>query len=260
VLQAQQAYVRKLIDTVNDLGNVLYEISNESDPSSLQWQYKMINYVKNYEAEKPNHHPVGMTIPWCKKCTVPNSILFNSPADWVSPGVKDGYKDNPPANKGSQIIINDTDHLWGGGGTIEWVWKSFTQGLNPIFMDDLGKTGIGGLPIVNFDPAWYAVRTGMTQTAHYAKRVDLRTAKPSGHLASTGYMLANLGVQYLALAPHGGGFTVNLSRGAGAKFSVEWLNVSDSSVLSGGTVSGGSSVQIFTPPFDGPAVLFLNRI
>ena len=30
VLEAQQAYVRKVIDTVDDLDNVLYEISNES--------------------------------------------------------------------------------------------------------------------------------------------------------------------------------------------------------------------------------------
>jgi hypothetical protein len=33
----QEAYVKKVIDTVNDLDNVLYEISNESRGSSDEW-------------------------------------------------------------------------------------------------------------------------------------------------------------------------------------------------------------------------------
>ena len=50
----QEAYVRKVIDTVNDLDNVLYEISNESPDNSIAWQYHMIDYVKAYEATKAN--------------------------------------------------------------------------------------------------------------------------------------------------------------------------------------------------------------
>src|SRR4051794_5919211 len=131
VLQAQQAYVRKVIDTVNDLDNVLYEISNESKPTSTQWQYNMINYIKSYEAGKPKQHPVGMTA--INDASI--DVLFNSPADWVSPPYGSNYYDNMLANNGSKVILNDTDHLWGGGGDASWVWKSFTRGLNPIFMD-----------------------------------------------------------------------------------------------------------------------------
>jgi hypothetical protein len=35
----QEAYVRKVIDTLNDLENVLYEISNEGHASSLDWHH-----------------------------------------------------------------------------------------------------------------------------------------------------------------------------------------------------------------------------
>jgi hypothetical protein len=257
VLSAQQAYIRKVIDTVNDLDNVLYEITNEGNTSSVQWQYNMINYLKSYQAEKPKRHPVGMTIPWCPGCIQNNADLFNSPADWISP-FGDAYKTNPPVNDGSKVILSDTDHLWGGGGDSVWVWKSFMRGLNPIFMDDLGQTGInlgGNTPF--FDPAWYAVRTGMTQTARYAARLDLKNAKPNGNLSSTGYMLANPGTQYLAFAPSGGGFTINLSAGSGNNFSVEWFNVSTGAVTTSNPVSGGSSNQSFAQPFTGPAVLFL---
>ncbi len=92
VTALQEAYVRKVIDTVNDLDNVLYEISNESpgdDPGTSQvdgstdWQYHMIRLVKDYEAGKLKQHPVGMTAFWPDYSS---DDLYNSPADWISLG------------------------------------------------------------------------------------------------------------------------------------------------------------------------------
>src|SRR5262245_55854015 len=66
VLELQRAYIRKVIDTVQDLPNVLFETSNESGRDSARWQYSLINYVKRYEAaqrrvsERNLQHPVGM--------------------------------------------------------------------------------------------------------------------------------------------------------------------------------------------------------
>ena len=61
VTALQEAYVRKVIDTVNDLDNVFYEIANESDFATTEWQYHMIRFIKSYESAKPRQHPVGMT-------------------------------------------------------------------------------------------------------------------------------------------------------------------------------------------------------
>jgi Family of unknown function (DUF6298)/Protein of unknown function (DUF4038) len=259
-LEAQRLYVRKVIDTVNEFDNVLYEISNESNSTSVQWQYNMINYIKSYQAEKPKKHPIGMTVPYGGGS---NSMVFDSPADWVSPNGGDGYGSTPPANNGSKVIITDTDHIWGNGGNIQWVWRSFTQGINVIFMDDLGRTGISGIQFGNFVPfntAWYEVRKGMTQTANYADRMNLRTAKPNGSLTSTGHMLAAPGTQYLVYAPGGGTFTVNLLAGAGSSFSVEWLNITTGATVMGNPVTGGSNAQLFTTPFSGQAALLLNKV
>ena len=74
--------VRKVIDTVNDLDNVLYEISNEAGPHSTDWQYEMIGFVHSYERTKPKQHPVGMTFQYSRGS---NTTLFHSPADWISP-------------------------------------------------------------------------------------------------------------------------------------------------------------------------------
>ena len=50
VTAIQEAYARKVVDTVNDLDNVLYEIANESGSYSTTWQYHMIDLVKQYES------------------------------------------------------------------------------------------------------------------------------------------------------------------------------------------------------------------
>jgi hypothetical protein len=68
VTALQEAYVRKVIDTVGDLDNVLYEIANEDtfSDANTEWQYHMIRFVKDYEMTKPKQHPVGMTVQFPK--------------------------------------------------------------------------------------------------------------------------------------------------------------------------------------------------
>ncbi len=145
VVALQEAYVRKVIDTVNDLDNVLYEISNENHPPSTAWQVHFIRFIKDCERNKPKQHPVGMTFQFKGG---QNETLFESPADWISPNPEAAngfnYRDNPPPGDGRKVILTDTDHLWGIGGDAAWVWKSFTRGLNPLFMADGGSVEGGG--------------------------------------------------------------------------------------------------------------------
>jgi Right handed beta helix region/Family of unknown function (DUF6298) len=254
ILDLQKAYVRKVIDTVGDLPNVLYEISNESESGSTQWQYNMIDYVKSYQVSKGQNNPVGMT-----ENNAGDGVLFSSPADWISPNYGSQYYSDMPANNGSKVILSDTDHLWGQGGDASWVWESFTRGLNPIFMDDLGQTGISlGGRTSFFDPDSYSVRLGMTETANISDKMDLTNALPHGDLTDTGYVLADLGKQYAIFDPDGGSLSVNLSAGSGSTFSAQWINVYTGAVVDGGTVSGSSNVTL-TAPFSGASALFLDK-
>jgi hypothetical protein len=247
VTNYQNSYVRKVIDTVNDLDNVLYEISNESRAYSTNWQYEMIKFIKLYEAGKPKQHPVGMTFQYWDG---DNASLFNSPADWISPANREGadYKGDPPAATGAKVVISDTDHLWGEGGDRVWVWKSFLRGLNTIFMD-------GGITTFPATSDWRdSARDAMGNTLSYANRVNLAWITPQGDLSSTGYCLANAGVEYLVYQPGSGGFTVNVAAG---NYSLEWFNPSTGVASTGGSVSGGAT-QTFVPPFSGDAVLYLT--
>lgn len=245
----QEAYIRKVVATVNNLDNVLYEISNENHPPSTEWQYHMINYIHNCEKSKPKHHPVGMTFQFKGGS---NRTLLASPAEWISPNAEGGYRNNPPAADGRKVILNDTDHLWGIGGNQAWVWKSFLRGLNPIFMDPYEGVALGN----RFDPKWEPIRRSMGYTLRLANRMNLAATVPRNDLASTKYCLANSGEEYLVYLPDGGTVSVDLSDASG-RFSVEWFNPSDGSSINGASVTGGAR-RSFTAPFAGDAVLYLK--
>jgi hypothetical protein len=260
VTARQEAYVRKVIDTVNDLDNVLYEISNESQGGSEAWQYHMIAVIKDYEAGKPKQHPVGMTAPWIGGY---NPDLYASAADWISLNNGDGEVFfDPPAADGRKVLLTDTDHLCGICGDRDWVWKTFTRGHNPIFMDGYDGAGYGvGGDGFNFNhPPWVRVRTNLGYTLSYATRMNLAAMTPRGDLASSGYCLANpaaAGAEYLIYLPSGGTVTVDLS-GAVGELSVEWFNP-ETGVITSGTTTIGGGHRSFPAPFDGDAVLYIYQ-
>ena len=253
----QEAYVRKVIDTVNDLDNVLYEICNESNQGSqeIRWQYHMIDLIHEYEASKPKQHPVGMTVPY------PNGVnadLFASPAEWISPNEGGGYQTDPPAADGSKVVVVDTDHLWGVGGDRQWLWKSFARGLNTIYMDCYRAIYCEGVNLN--DPTRLSVIANMGYARMYADRMNLSTMTPRGDLCSTSYCLANpapSGAEYLVYLPSGGSATVDLG-GSSGQLRVEWLNPATGGIVEGETVSGGAA-RSFTAPFGGDAVLYIYQ-
>jgi hypothetical protein len=171
----QEAYIRKVVDTVHDLPNVLYEVANESSGGgtidrqfagmlgmsdvpnwgdSTEWQYWVISVVKKYEQQMEyDAHPIGMTMqfPVADQRKV-NGALYASTADWISPGYDDAifasgghpmapgsppsrWFADPPEGDGAKVVITDTDHYAPGQGDALWAWKSFVRGHHPILMD-----------------------------------------------------------------------------------------------------------------------------
>lgn len=254
VTALQDAYVRKMIDAVNDLDNVLFEIDNEGDAASKAWQYHMIQVIRDYEAIKPKRHPVGMTAMY------PNGLdsdLYSSNADWVSPA--GGSIDSPPTADGTKVIISDTDHLCGICGNVAWVWRSFTRGQNPILMDgyDGAAIGVGASGYNAGNPVWEAIRKNLGYARSFASRMNLAAALPRGDLASTGYCLAVVGSEYLVFLPSGGSTNVNLGAAAGSR-TLEWFNPANGQSTNGGSILGGRIVKI-TAPFSGAAVAYIHQ-
>jgi hypothetical protein len=303
----QEAYLRQVVDTVQDLPNVLYEVANESvgggtvdqafaealglgDPpawgDSTEWQYWVINFVKQYEQEQGyTPHPVGMTMqfPVADQTRV-NAPLFAGPADWISPGYDDEiftggghpnepggpesqWFDNPPAADGRKVVITDTDHYAPGRGDALWAWKSFLRGHHPILMDFGIIDGVNppdpttGSPGTPPYAAFEAARQAMGDTLRYAQTMNLGAMTPRGDLSTTGYALADPGQEYLILQPSAAAEAFQVELAAGT-YTGEWYSVAGRETQDADPVAVESPTAVrFRAPFttSGPAVLYLKR-
>ncbi len=260
----QEAYIRRVVDTVHDLPNVLYEVANESSGGgsvdgavadalgvgsgtnwgdSTEWQYWVIDVVKRHEAQQGYaSHPIGMTMQYPVAIqTSVNDPLLSSAAGWISPGYDDEifaqgghpaatgsppshWYGNPPPADGTKVMITDTDHYAPGQGDALWAWKSFLRGHHPILMD-FGL--IGDIEPAEASPAFQvfeAARFAMGDTLRYAERVNLMEMAPRGELSSSGYVLANSGREYLVLQPAESGEPFTMLLEP-ATYAIEWYSV-----------------------------------
>jgi hypothetical protein len=247
------AYLHRVIDAVNDLDNVLYEVTNEG--GYKDWDWFIVDQVHAYEKTKPRQHPVGLTGHGSES----NDEMIASPADWFSPGEREwpDLKANPREVDGRKVSLVDTDHVYGVGGDQQWVWKCFLRGHNVLFMDpymdrNWETTGGGG-----YDTTHENARKAMGIARRYAIRMDLAATAPHNELASTTYCLANPGKEYLIYLPKGGDVTVDISA-ANGKFSMEWCHPVTGSVTPGEPAEGEAK-RSFTSPIPGEAVLYLHR-
>ena len=252
----QAKYIRKVIDTVNDLDNVLYEVTNEG--GYKEWDWWVLKTVQEYQKQKPKQHPVGLTAHGSEG----NDDMLASSADWFSPGSKDwpDLKTDPRAADGKKPSLVDTDHVWGVGGSPQWVWKTFMRGHNVIFMDPYD------------DPQWKPIlaregvsvadlegtRRAMGQNRAFSERLNLAKALPTGEIASTGFCLASPGTEYLVYQPKAGeSFTVKLPEGT---FRYEWMDPTKGTPAESGEIKSDGAATSFRPPSPGDAVLHLKRL
>jgi hypothetical protein len=273
ITTVQDTYVKKMIDTLNDLPNVLWIVSEEAPGNSVWWNNHLIALVHSYEAGKPSQHPVGYAV----RHDNDDASITNSDADWIAPVARI----SPTSSCGSghprcKVNINDSDHsyfgMWNDSPRVNrnFFWINFTQGSQTLFMDPYvvyyprQKRNLPGRPIINGmgsapDPRWTNVRATMGYIRGYAERMDLAAMTPHGELSSTGHVIASPRAahpEYLVYAPSGGLFTVNLSNCRG-RMEVEWMNPATGAKVAASAIDGGAA-RTFTAPFSGDAVLYLR--
>ena len=252
VFERQKAYVRKVIDTVNNYDNVLYEIANEPATNSGAWQNALIDYIHSYEKTMPKQHPVG--------------YLFNGNGDYFSPVTSGGaYVFDPPVNNGKNVVISDTDHLsprfyaTPGGETLvrTFSWESFTRGnnLNGLMADLSSGTLSGG----GYAPQsqWAALGQAIGRVGQVVERLNMASMVPRPELCSSKYCIAS-DTEFVSYLPSGGKTTVTLSGITGA-IVVEWYNPRSGSFMKGNDIAGGGTVNLQSPDTSGDWVLYLHK-
>jgi hypothetical protein len=266
----QDSYVRKVIDTLNDLPNVLWIVSEEAPAKSAWWNSHLIALIRSYEGRKPLQHPIGYG---AMAGVADDASIINSDADWIAPIAR--ISPTTSCGRGHpacKVNINDSDHsyfsMWNDSALTNrnYFWINYTNGNQTLFMDpyvvyyprenrNLCPSPVNGI-CSRPDPRWDDVRDTMGYIRSYADRMNLAAMTPQGNLSSTGHALVNASSphpEFLVYAPSGGSFTVDLSRSAN-RFAVEWLNPATGAEMIETAVNGGATRE-FTPPFGGDAVL-----
>jgi Putative collagen-binding domain of a collagenase len=268
ITAVQDAYVQKMIDTLHDLPNIIWEISEEAPTGSdTWWSGHMIDLVHTYEtANYPTQkHPV------LYPCLQGPSDLniYTSNAESVAPSARVSSATNQ-----GKVTINDSDHsyfsMWNDTTLVNrnYVWENLCNASSVLFMDPYiinwpGRnvpqspvtngigTGPGGVTSAS-DQRWNVFRDGLGWAQKLANRTQLAAMIPQGSLSSTTWCLANTvgRPEYIIYAPSGGAFTVDL-RGVPSTVSVggEWLDPTTGVITLVAPVSGGSSAQSYTPPW-----------
>ncbi|MFZ5424545.1 MAG: carbohydrate-binding protein [Patescibacteria group bacterium] len=259
-LAIQKSLVKRTIDELNHLDNIMWEIMNEPDmPPSEVWHNEIIAYIRDYEATKPKQHLIVATTGGASGNL--NSSLYKTTADVIAPTVREvNYKDGGPVNYDAKLVFVDSDHLYGYSklaqkpDILDTLWKSVTRGNHFIFMDSYDTVD----PVGNdgfVDPAWNVVRDSMGISREYLGKMDLVKVTPSITISSTGYSLVNPGKEYLVYQPSSKAFTVNLTAG---DYDYEWFNTSTAKASNTGTITASGGNYNFTSPFGYPALLFIK--
>jgi len=274
ITKVQDAYVEKVIDTLNDLPNVLWVVSEEAPRNSLWWNNHQIAHIRAYESGKPHHHPIGYAAP----ISTWDSKIYDSDADWVAPSTIVSPASSCGAGKPAcKVNVNDSDHSYFGiwndtpQQNRNYAWENFTTGNQVLFMDPYvvhlprENRNLCASPTHSIcrapDPRYDNFRDNLGYVLRYSRKLNLSLVAPRDRVSSTGFCLAqtpSVGAEYLVYAPAGGSFTVDLSAMSSTRtLAVEWFNPATGTATPGESVPAGSSAHEFTPPFSGDAVLYL---
>jgi hypothetical protein len=244
----QDEYIRRTVDSVADLDNVLFEVCNEcyDTRETNAWQQAVMTVITDRERSTTFRHPVLMSA----LADMNNEPLFDGAADAVSPAGA-WYETEPAATNHGKVSILDMDHInpCPGINDEDWPFKALVRGHNLSYMYCNGY----GAPALSET----AIMRRMGYATRYASRMDLKTAVPetSSEICSTIYCL--IGPHHaLAYVPDGGPITINLN--SPDSWAVEWFDPATDRSHDGPFLNKGAGTV--AAPFSGDAVLFLVRL
>ncbi|MEW5979589.1 MAG: hypothetical protein AB1898_27645 [Acidobacteriota bacterium] len=246
ILPYWEAYVRKMVDTLNGFDNIFWEIGNE-DPYPPFARY-FIDFIHDYEKGKLKQHLVW----YSSGGGTGNANVYSSNADVFSPEDENWgertalfFRDPPPVSHDKPEIL-DNDHVGNHTTPItfspldqrNWTWKAFLRGYHPLHMDSydtpvfykVKPSPNHPMKGVSTSPLWDPQRKSLGDTLRFADKMRYlveTTPTTDTNICSTGYCLYSVGKEYLAYQPLvSGSITLDLAPGS---YKVETFDTTDSS-------------------------------
>jgi titin len=234
----QQALVRKAIDALGDLPNIIWESGNETGNST--WDLKIADYITQYEQSR----------------AVPIHLVM--PRDLPGHQFVAGQCDNTPGNvhgslasaySTNQVLITDNDCAPVATPDVRRgkAWAALTAGAHiDYFHPDIT------------DPAVLAstdAQNGMRYLGYLGRflmafNVNLAGMSPLDSAVTNGWAFGRPGQEFIVYLPTGGSTSL---MGLAAPRSAKWFNPRDGSTRDAGTV------QPFTAPDSNDWVLYVLK-
>ncbi|MFV2044905.1 MAG: hypothetical protein ACC700_16925, partial [Anaerolineales bacterium] len=209
VYPVQQALIRKVVDELGDLPNIVYEISNENY-ASASWELQLADYLSDYEASKG----------YGSHLVMPRDLPNHDAA---------GGKGNDPSTTHSEMVsrygrnqplIADND----GGGNVSAdgrrnkAWAALTAGGHiDYFHWAMYQTSV----LNSADVANGMRYLGLVGSFLDTYQVELRGMVPSDSLVSAGWSYAAAGDRYIVYLISGGSTTIS---GLPGSYSAIWYD------------------------------------
>jgi hypothetical protein len=247
VLEVQKAYLRRLIDAVNEFDNVLFEVSNENY-YNLEWETSIARFVHDYEKDKPLRHLVmPLDLPDHDYGGLSYGANFNNDhtKSWKTWDLAQLHSKLLAARGLKQPLIYDTDGIESDDNPVQrkGFWTAFVSGGHVNYTDYSFQPEIGG------DERGLRrgeLRRQLGHLADFTRHVCFWEMHPADLVRSgNAYALAGRDEAVLYL-PEGGNVDVALE-GMPGSLRAKWFNPRNGLFGESSEVAGGKTQHFAAP-------------
>jgi hypothetical protein len=258
VLEVEKAYLRRIVDAVNDFDNILFEVSNENY-YNLEWELSIAKFVHEYEKGKPRQH---LVMPLDLPDHDYGGVAYGADPkndhtkSWKTWDLAQLHAKLLVARGLKQPLIYDTDGIESNDNPVQrkGFWTAFVSGGHVNYTDYSFQPEVGG------DERGLRraeLRRQLGHLADFTRQVRFWEMHPADLIRSgDAYALASEreAVVYL---PQGGNADVSLE-GMPGSLRAKWYNPRNGLFSESFAVTGGK-IQPFAAPDVHDWVLYLQR-
>jgi hypothetical protein len=247
VLEVEKAYLRRLLDAVNDFDNVLFEVSNENY-YNLRWELGVAAFVHDYEKSKPRQH---LVMPLDLPDHDYGGVSYGADAQndhtksWKTWDLPQLHARLLAARDLKQPLIFDPDGIESNDNPVQRkaFWTAFASGGHVDYTDYSFQPEIGG---DERGVRRAELRRQLGHLASLTRQVRFWEMHPADLVRSgDAYALASQREAILYL-PRGGNVDVDL-QGLVGRLNAKWFNPRNGLFSESFTVAGGKTMTFTTP-------------